>query len=103
MPDVCLPRYCIESSLKSPKEAGRTSSKAPSRDSHWRQFYDAALVELDPEVLARRVAQAMKAIQSRMVELRSRGDEEGEFWELIDALRVLDDLLKMNRITPRKE
>jgi hypothetical protein len=38
-----------------------------------------------------------------MVELRSRGDEEGEFWELIDALRVLDDLLKMNRITPRKE
>jgi hypothetical protein len=37
-----------------------------------------------------------------MVELRSRGDEAGEFWELIDALRVLDDLLKMNRITPRK-
>jgi hypothetical protein len=49
-------------------------------------------------VLALRVAEAKKAIHSRIVELRSKKDEAGELWALIDALRILDDLLKMNKI-----
>jgi hypothetical protein len=77
------------------------SPQAPSRDSRWQRFYDAALVELNPEKLARRVAMARKAIHARIVELRNTGEAD-ELWGLMDALRILDDLLKMNRISPSK-
>jgi hypothetical protein len=66
------------------------SPQVPSRDSRWQRFYDAALVESDPERLARRVALARKAIHARIVELRSTGEAD-ELWGLMDALRNLDD------------
>jgi hypothetical protein len=41
---------------------------------------------------------ARKAIHARIVELHNM-DEAGEVWGLMDALSILDDLLKMNRIS----
>jgi hypothetical protein len=64
----------------------------------WRRLYDAALRELDPKVLTRRIDAATKAIHSRIVELH-KTDGAGELWALIDALKVLADLLKMNGVS----
>jgi hypothetical protein len=56
------------------------------------------LIEQDPELLARRVAIATKAIHARIVELHNTG-EAGELWELMDALGILDGLQRMKRIS----
>jgi hypothetical protein len=67
----------------------------------WLQVYEAALVEIDPQVLPRRAEAARKAIHSQIMLLRNT-DDAGQLWPLLDALRTLDDLLKMYKISPDK-
>jgi hypothetical protein len=74
-------------------EVGRSESLP------WRRLYEAALLEIDPAMLLRRVQEAEKAIRTRIVELRS-SDANGEGDQLMDALTVLNDLLRMNNIFP---
>jgi hypothetical protein len=62
----------------------------------WRRLYEAAVLEVDQHVLPRRVRVAKKAIHSHIVKLH-RVDEAADVWALMDALNVLDDLLRMNR------
>jgi hypothetical protein len=68
---------------------------AQSADLRWRRLYEAALVEVDQELLPRRVRVAKMAIHSRIIKLH-KVDDAGGVWALMDALHVLDDLLKMN-------
>ena len=68
---------------------------AQSADLRWRCLYEAALVEVDQELLPRRVRVAKMAIHSRIIKLH-KVDDAGGVWVLMDALHVLDDLLKMN-------
>ena len=67
-----------------------------SHDLRWRRLYEAALVEIDGEVLLRRISLAKKAIHLQIVKLH-KTDDAGNVWALMDALSVLDDLLKMNQ------
>jgi len=56
----------------------------------WQEFYVAALLELQPEVLRQRVGEAETAIQQRLAELRqSDSSSVEEFQALDDALRML--------------
>ena len=50
---------------------------------------------MDQEILPRRVTVAKKAIHSQIVRSHKM-DEAGELWALMDAINVLNDLLKMN-------
>ncbi|HEY8225328.1 MAG TPA: hypothetical protein VIG25_08640 [Pyrinomonadaceae bacterium] len=74
----------------------------PSSDSNtnWRDLYRAALLELDPTLLAQRVAEAEGVIIPRARELFLEGDSNcGESEELNDALhalRALGGRLKSN-------
>src|ERR1700686_3937269 len=54
----------------------------------WQELYQAALLELRPEELRRRIDEAEKAIQQRIVEL-SRDDSSSE-----DERRAMDDALR---------
>src|SRR5438105_3690714 len=78
-----------------PKKGGSTnrSRAEPSNDSLWHRLYQAALLELDPELLPSRVHAAKTAIETEIVELHKAG-EAGELWSLMGALSVLDDLPK---------
>ena len=67
-----------------------------SRDLRWRRLYEAAVLEVDQEILPRRVRVAKKTIHLQIVRSH-KVDEAGELWGLMDALNVLDDLIKMNR------
>jgi hypothetical protein len=69
-----------------------SNSDARSRD--WQKLYEAAVLELDPAVLATRVQAAKAAIHSRMVELGTSQpvDEDSR---LEGALKILDGLLRM--------
>jgi hypothetical protein len=58
-------------------------------DVGWQELYHAALLELRPDELRRRIDEAEKAIQQRIVEL-SRNDSSSEERRAIDdALRGL--------------
>ena len=72
------------------------SQASQSRELRWRRLYEAAVLEMDQEILPRRVTVAKKAIHSQIVRSHKM-DEAGELWGLMDALNVLDDLIKMNR------
>jgi hypothetical protein len=61
-------------------------------------LYEAAVLEVDLEVLPRRVSAAKKAIHLQVVKLHKM-DKAGGVWALMDALNVLDDLLRMNQLT----
>ena len=74
-----------------------SSGVEPPEALFWRLFYHAALRELDPQVLPQRIDAAKKAIQSQIAVLRNT-HETSNLWELMDALRILDDLLRMNKI-----
>ena len=63
----------------------------------WRELYRAALVELQPEELRQRIADAEKAIQQRIAELRRNDSDPGE------ELRELDDALRGLRILANTE
>ena len=72
---------------------------AQSADVRWRRLYEAALLEVDQELLPRRVRVAKMAIHSRIIKV----DDAGGVWVLMDALHVLDDLLRMhNSELPRR-
>jgi hypothetical protein len=61
---------------------------------HWRTLYEAAVLELNPEKILGRIAEAQGAVMNRMEDLnRSSDGSEGE--ALINALNVLRDLCKM--------
>jgi hypothetical protein len=78
------------------------SQASRSHDLRWRRLYEAALLEVDQEVLPRRVRVAKMAIHSQIVKLH-KVDDAGGVWALMDALHVLDDLLKMHEIDlPRR-
>ena len=72
------------------------SHASQSRDLRWRQLYEAAVLEEDQETLPRRVRVAKKAINLQIVKLHKM-DQAGDIWALMDALNVLDDLLRMNQ------
>jgi hypothetical protein len=70
-----------------------------SVDLRWRRLYKSALLELDQELLPRRIRIAKIAIHSEIVKLH-KADDAGGVWVLMDALNVLDDLLRMNKVNP---
>jgi hypothetical protein len=72
------------------------SHASQSRDIRWRRLYEAAVLEVDLKILPRRVRIAKKAIHSQIVKLH-KVDEAGDIWALMDALNVLDDLLRINQ------
>ena len=72
------------------------SQASQSHDLRWRWLYEAAVLEVDQAILPRRVRVAKKAIHLQIVRSH-KVDEAGELWGLMDALNVLDDLIKMNR------
>ena len=72
------------------------SQASQSHDLRWRRLYEAAVLEVDQELLPRRVRLAKKEIHLQIVKSHKM-DEAGELWGLMDALNVLDDLIKMNR------
>jgi hypothetical protein len=73
------------------------SQASQSRELRWRRLYEAAVLEADQEILPERVRVAKKAIRSQIVKLHKL-DEAGEVWALMDALNVLDDLLRMKEL-----
>jgi hypothetical protein len=70
-----------------------------SIDLRWRRLYNSALLELDQELLPRRIRIAKIAVHSEIVKLH-KADDAGGVWVLMDALNVLDDLLRMNKVNP---
>jgi hypothetical protein len=61
----------------------------------WRELYEAALVEVQPEQLRRRIDAAEKVIHQRVEELERNGTGSAEeFWAINDALRSLRVLAK---------
>ena len=72
------------------------SQASQSHDLRWRRLYEAAVLEVDQEILPRRVRVAKRAIHLQIVKSHKM-DEAGEVWALMDALNVLDDLVRMNQ------
>ena len=64
-------------------------------------MYEAAVLEVDPEVLPRRIDLARKAIKLRVERLLCTG-ESGETEPLFNALNVLDNLQKL-QVAGREE
>jgi hypothetical protein len=96
---ACFRVGSAECSPFSPSEQGHKhmgSHASQSRDLRWRRLYEAAVVEVDQEILPRRVRAAQKAIHLQIVKLH-KVDEAGDVWALMDALNVLNDLLRMNQ------
>jgi hypothetical protein len=61
----------------------------------WQELYKAALLEVEPEQLRRRIHAAEKAIQQRSAELRQAGSHANEEQvALADALRALRVLVQ---------
>jgi hypothetical protein len=67
----------------------------------WRQLYEAALLELDPELLPQRIANAQEAIGERALALPANGDNNSEIDALSDARVALDDLKRIYQIEGR--
>ena len=72
------------------------SQASQPHELRWRRLYEAAVLEMDQAVLPKRVKVAKKAIHSQIMKVH-KVDEAGDIWVLMDALNVLDDLLKMNQ------
>ena len=70
------------------------SGAIQSHDPRWRRLYEAAVLEADQQILPRRVSVAKKAIHLQIVKSHKM-DEAEDIWALMDALNVLDDLLRM--------
>ena len=70
-------------------------SDIPHSEPRWQKLYEAAVLELDLEVLPRRIDLARKAIKLRVERLVCSG-ESAEIEPLFNALNVLDDLQKMD-------
>ncbi len=61
---------------------------------NWRALYEAAVLELDPEKIPARIAEAQCAIMDRIEDLNHSSDGS-ESEALMNALTVLQDLRKM--------
>jgi hypothetical protein len=82
-----------------PESRAKESEVTQSVDLRRRRLYNSALLELDQELLPRRIRIAKIAIHSEIVKLH-KADDAGGVWVLMDALNVLDDLLRMNKVNP---
>jgi len=82
-----------------PESRAKESEVTQSVDLRWRRLYKSALLEVDQELLPRRIRIAKIAIHSEIVKLH-KADDAGGVWVLMDALNVLDDLLRMNKVNP---
>ena len=82
-----------------PESRAKELEVTQSIDLRWRRLYNSALLELDQELLPRRIRIAKIAIHSEIVKLH-KADDAGGVWVLMDALNVLDDLLRMNKVNP---
>jgi hypothetical protein len=82
-----------ECSVKSAEEGGR----AMTLNVGWQELYQAALLELRPDELRRRIDEAEKAIQQRIIEL-SRNDSSSE-----EERRAMDDALRGLRVLASTE
>ena len=82
-----------------PESRAKESEVTQSVDLRWRRLYKSALLELDQELLPRRIRIAKIAVHSEIVKLH-KADDAGGVWVLMDALNVLDDLLRMNKVNP---
>jgi len=82
-----------------PESRAKESEVTQSVDLRWRRLYKSALLEVDQELLPRRIRIAKIAIHSEIVKLH-KADDAGGVWVLMDALDVLDDLLRMNKVNP---
>jgi len=82
-----------------PESRAKESEVTQSVDLRWRRLYNSALLELDQELLPRRIRIAKIAVHSEIVKLH-KADDAGGVWVLMDALNVLDDLLRMNKVNP---
>ncbi len=68
----------------------------------WKQLYEAAMLELDRDELPRRIEEAQKAIQGRVLALsRENGNSAPEKDDLADAQVVLDDLTRIHQAEQR--
>jgi hypothetical protein len=67
-----------------------TSDLAPE----WQRLYLEALIEMNPQVLAQRVSVAEKAILSRVAELCTSSDDQGEWKAIEDAITGISVLRK---------
>ena len=90
---VVPPFFSGECSLKAAEE-GR---HAMTMNVGWQELYQAALLELRPDELRRRIDEAEKAIQQRIVEL-SRNDSSSE-----EERRAMDDALRGLRVLASTE
>lgn len=72
-------------------------SDIPHSEPRWKKLYETAVLEVDPEVLTRRVDLARKAIKLRVERLLCTG-ESGETEPLLNALNVLDDLARREEL-----
>ena len=91
-----IPEYSLE---ELPESRAKELEVTQSIDLRWRRLYNSALLELDQELLPRRIRIAKIAIHSEIVKLH-KADDAGGVWVLMDALNVLDDLLRMNKVNP---
>jgi hypothetical protein len=82
-----------------PESRAKESEVTQSVELRWRRLYKSALLEVDQELLPRRIRIAKIAIHSEIVKLH-KADDAGGVWVLMDALNVLDDLLRMNKVNP---
>jgi hypothetical protein len=67
-------------------------------DSHWRRFYEAAILEVDPSAVSPRIQMAKGAIHSCIIELYARHGDVSELWALMHALNVLKDLVRIQEV-----
>lgn len=65
-------------------------SRSPSTASNWQELYKSAMLELDQNRVANRIAEARRAIQHRFKLVAN--SPENERGELSDALNNLDSL-----------
>jgi hypothetical protein len=73
-----------------------------ANEQSWKEFYEAALRESDPNLLPQKIADAQKAISERaLVLLRENGHNHSEKAALAGAHAVLDDLKRIDQTASR--
>ena len=74
------------------------ASRRVSSGQDWKQLYQAALLELDPDQLPRRIINARHAVMERTLALLYQGlDDDPEFNLLVNVAGVLDGLAMLTR------
>ena len=61
----------------------------PSNQTMWKPAFKNAVLEFDPTCLQPKLEAALKAIEDRLLEVRSRGTDRRELMELEDAKRTI--------------